>query len=73
MNQNAEDVIKTMTAERILSAVLAEVKTVSVSVNSFIEYTNSDKELIVNYDDETDCFEFKIREKVLENEQPAEE
>ena len=73
MNQNAEDVIKTMTAERILSAVLAEVKTVSVSVSSFIEYTNSDKELIVNYDDETDCFEFKIREKVLENEQPAEE
>ena len=57
----------------ILSAVLAEVKTVSVSVNSFIEYTNSDKELIVNYDDETDSFEFKIRDKIVENEQPTEE
>ena len=73
MNQNAEDVIKTMTAERILSAVLTEIKTVSVSVNSFIEYTNSDKELVVDYDDETDSFEFKIRDKVVENEQPTEE
>jgi hypothetical protein len=73
MNQQVEDVLKTMTASRILSAVLAEVKTVSISVNSFIEYTNVDKELMISYDDATNCFEFKLREKVAEDEQSTEE
>lgn len=70
MTQAPEEVFKAMNASNILIAILTKLNIVEVPSQMFIEANNSEKQLSVTYNDQTDSFEFKIRNDE-ENELPS--
>ena len=62
-NQTPEEIFKMLTASRILIALLEEQKQISISADSFINMSGQDKQLQVDYSDETNSFTFKIKEE----------
>lgn len=70
MTQAPEEVFKAMNASNILVAILTKLNIVEVPSQMFIEANNSEKQLSVTYNDQTDSFEFKIRNDE-ENELPS--
>ena len=63
MTQNAEDIFKIMNASNILVSILTKIKSVDIPMQEFIDSNNSDKELSVTYNDQTNSFEFKLKEE----------
>lgn len=61
--QTPEEIFKMLTASRILVAILEDQKQISISADSFINMVAQDKQLQVDYDDETNSFTFKIKEE----------
>lgn len=70
MTNAPEEVFKAMNASNILVAILTKLNMVEVPSQMFIEANNSEKQLSVTYNDQTDSFEFKIRNDE-ENELPS--
>lgn len=64
--QTPEEIFKMLTASRILVAILEDQKQISISADSFINMVAQDKQLQVDYDDETNSFTFKIKEDTNE-------
>jgi hypothetical protein len=64
--QTPEEIFKMLTASRILVAILEDQKQISISADSFINMVAQDKQLQVDYDDETNRFTFKIKEDTNE-------
>lgn len=62
-NQTPEEIFKMLTASRILIALLEEQKQISISADLFINMSGQDKQLQVDYSDETNSFTFKIKEE----------
>ena len=62
-----EDVIQSMSLNKILVALLEQYGSLSVPTVKFVEAANEDKELVVEYDDTDFTFKFSLRSK---NEQP---
>ena len=60
MTQAPEEVFKAMNASNILIAILTKLNIVEVPSQMFIEANNSEKQLSVTYNDQTDSFEFKL-------------
>ena len=56
-----EEIIQQMSLNKILVAILEEHGPISVSTLKFIDAANIDKELVIDYDDETLSFRFSVR------------
>ena len=52
-----------MDVSKILASILVHYKTISVPTEVFMEATNTDKQLEINYDDETKSFIFTLGEQ----------
>lgn len=59
-----EEIIKSMSLNKILISILQEHGTLSVPTLKFVDGDVEDKELIVEYDDQTLTFKFSVRNKV---------
>lgn len=58
-----EDIIQSMSLNKILIALLEQYGTLSVPTLKFVEAVNEDKELVVEYDDAELIFKFSLRSK----------
>lgn len=58
-----EDVIQSMSLNKILVALLEQYGSLSVPTTKFVEAANEDKELVVEYDDTDYTFKFSLRSK----------
>lgn len=58
-----EDIVQSMSLNKILVALLEEHGTLSVPTTKFVNAANEDKELIVEYDDQDLSFKFSLRGK----------
>lgn len=56
-----EEIIQSMSLNKILVALLEEHGTLSVSTDKFVEAASEDKELVVEYDDQNLTFKFSLR------------
>jgi hypothetical protein len=52
-----------MSLNKVLIAILEEHGTISVPTLRFIDAGNTEKELVVDYDDEGPSFKFSLRDK----------
>jgi hypothetical protein len=58
-----EKVTVQMDVSKILASILVHYKTISVPTDIFMQETNTDKQLEINYDDETKSFIFTLGEQ----------
>jgi thiol:disulfide interchange protein len=58
-----EDIIQSMSLNKILVALLEEYGTLSVPTLKFVDAGGQDKEIVVEYDDDTLTFKFSLRSK----------
>lgn len=59
----SEELIASMSLNKILVAILEEHKQITVPTLRFIEAANVDKELVIDYDEEGPSFRFSLRDK----------
>jgi hypothetical protein len=52
-----------MSLSNVLVAILNTVKEVNVPILNFLDVGNENKELQVDYDPDSECFTFKLRDK----------
>ena len=62
--ENHEDILAEFSINKVLLSILETVGEVKVSTLAFIEAGNSDKGLVVEYDEEGPSFIFKLGDKV---------
>lgn len=60
----SEELIASMSLNKILVAILEEHKQITVPTLRFIEAANTDKELVIDYDEEGPSFTFSLRDKI---------
>lgn len=58
-----EEIVQSMSLNKILVALLEQYGTLSVHTSKFVNAASEDKELIVEYDDENLTFNFSLRNK----------
>lgn len=58
-----EEIIQSMSLNKILVALLEQYGTLSVPTLKFVDAANEDKELVVEYDDQDLTFKFSLRGK----------
>ena len=58
-----EDVVQSMSLNKILVALLEQYGSLSVPTTKFVDAANEDKELVVEYDDTDFTFKFSLRSK----------
>ena len=58
-----EDIVQSMSLNKILVALLEEYGTLTVPTTKFVDAANEDKELVVEYDDTNFTFKFSLRGK----------
>jgi hypothetical protein len=58
-----ENLTVQMDVSKILASILVHYKTISVPTDIFMQETNTDKQLEINYDDETKSFIFTLGEQ----------
>ena len=63
-----EDIVQSMSLNKILVALLEEYGTLTVPTTKFVDAANEDKELVVKYDDTNFTFKFSLRGKMNSNE-----
>jgi thiol:disulfide interchange protein len=63
-----EDIVESMSLNKILVALLEEHGSLSVPTTRFVNAQNTDKELLVEYDDQDLTFKFSLRSR---DEQPG--
>ena len=68
MSKTPSEVYQAMSASNILIAILQAQKTISVPLSIFLEASQEDQQLNVEYDEDKLSFIFKLREKI---EQPS--
>ena len=68
MTQTPAEVYKAMSATNILVAILESQKKISIPIDVFLNASKVDKNLNVEYDEDTSSFVFELKEKI---EQPA--
>ena len=68
MTQTPAEVYKAMSATNILVAILESQKKISIPIDVFLNASKGDKNLNVEYDEDTSSFVFELKEKI---EQPA--
>jgi hypothetical protein len=63
MNKTPSEVYQAMSATNILVAILQSQKTISIPLSIFLEASQQDQELSVEYDEESSSFLFELKEK----------
>jgi len=63
MTEDAEGIIKSISINQILIAILEEHGKVTIPTLKFLDAANIDKELIVEYDEDGPSFTFSLRDK----------
>jgi thiol:disulfide interchange protein len=58
-----EDIVQSMSLNKILVALLEEYGTLAVPTTRFVNAANEDKELVVEYDDQDLTFKFSLKGK----------
>lgn len=58
-----EDIVQSMSLNKILVALLEEHGSLSVPTTKFVNAASEDKELVVEYDDKDLTFKFSLRGK----------
>ena len=64
MSRTPTEVYQAMNASNILVAILRSQKNVSVPLNVFLEASNEDQQLNVEYNEESSSFVFQLKEKI---------
>lgn len=67
MTEEVDELVASLNINKILVAVLETLGSVSIPTLTFIDAANHDKELVIEYDEESLSFIFKLKEN---NEQP---
>jgi len=63
MTENMEDLIASININQVLVALLEEYGKLSVPTLKFLDLNSSEKELVIDYDEEGPSFIFSLREK----------
>jgi hypothetical protein len=63
MTQDVEGLITSISINQVLVAVLEEYKTLTVPTLRFLDAGNTEKELVIDYDEDGPSFTFSLREK----------
>jgi hypothetical protein len=63
MSKTPAEVYQAMNATNILVAILQSQKKVSIPLSVFLEASNQDQQLNVEYSEETSSFVFELKEK----------
>jgi hypothetical protein len=63
MTQDIEGLVTSISINQVLVAVLEEYKKLTVPTLRFLDAGKSEKELVIDYDEEGPSFTFSLREK----------
>lgn len=63
MTDDIQDIIASLNINKVLISILETVGEVRVPTLTFLENSITDKELVIDYDDETPSFVFKLKNK----------
>lgn len=63
MTDNVEGLIQSVSINQILVAILESQGKVTVPTLTFLDAAQTDKELVIDYDEEGPSFTFSLREK----------
>lgn len=63
MTDNPEDIIQSVSINQILIAILEEHDKITIPTIKFLDAANTDKELVIDYDEEGPSFTFSLRDK----------
>ena len=63
MTDNVEGIIKSVSINQILVAILEDKGKITVPTIKFLEAAKTDKELVIDYDEEGPSFTFSLRDK----------
>lgn len=63
MTENVEGIIQSININQILICILEEQGKITVPTLKFLEAAKTDKELVIDYDEEIPSFTFSLREK----------
>jgi len=69
MTDDIENLVASISLNKVLVAILEEYKELSVPTLRFLESSNTDKELIIDYDESGPLFKFSLKEKETSNEE----
>lgn len=63
MTEDIEGLVTSISINQVLVAVLEEYKSLTVPTLRFLDAGKSEKELVIDYDEEGPSFTFSLREK----------
>lgn len=63
MTEDIEGLVTSISINQVLVAVLEEYKKLTVPTLRFLDAANTEKELVIDYDEEGPSFTFSLREK----------
>ncbi len=63
MTEDIEGLVTSISINQVLVAVLEEYKNLTVPTLRFLDAANTEKELVIDYDEEGPSFTFSLREK----------
>jgi len=64
MTEDMGQFIESISLNQILVAILEEHKKITVPTLNFLNVSKSDKELVIDYDENVPSFTFSLREKI---------
>ena len=64
MTEDMGQFIESITINQILVAILEQHKKITVPTLNFLNVSKSDKELVIDYDENVPSFTFSLREKI---------
>jgi len=68
MTNDVENLVASISLNRVLIAILEEYKELSVPTLRFLEVNDTDKELVIDYDEDGPLFRFSLKDKNNTNE-----
>ena len=63
MTEDIEGLVTSISINQVLVAVLEEYKKLTVPTLRFLDAANTEKELVIDYDEDGPSFTFSLREK----------
>jgi hypothetical protein len=67
MNENTQDIFKSMNASRVLVAILNKIGSIEVPTEEFMKSNSEEAQLSVTYNEESLSFEFKLEKSSSQN------
>lgn len=62
-----EELFKEMSLSKVLVAIMETIKEINIPVMTFLDSSNEDKDLEVEYNSDSETFVFKLKSKAVEN------